>query len=80
MVTVTLVSTEEHPAPPDGALLIPYVVPFAILMLGLGVAGRGPSLFLRGGARRASSVLAAVAGGAIAFAAVELSALASRLP
>ena len=80
MVTVTLVSTEEHPAPPDGALLIPYVVPFAILMLGLGVAGRGPSLFLGGGGRRAGSVLAAVAGGAIAFAAVELSALASRLP
>lgn len=80
MVTVMLVSTEEHAAPPDGALLIPYVVPLAILMLGFGVAGRGPSLFLRGGGRRASGVLAAVTGGALAFAAIELSALASRLP
>ena len=71
MVTVTLVSTEEHPTPPDGALLIPYIVPFAVLLLGLGIAGRGPSLFLRGGGRRASSVLAAVAGGAIVFAAIE---------
>ncbi|MBN9165987.1 MAG: hypothetical protein BGO98_11670 [Myxococcales bacterium 68-20] len=80
MVTVTLVSTEEHPAPPDGALLIPYVVPFAVLLLGLGVAGRGRSLFLRGGGHRAGSLLAALAGGAIVFAALELSALASRLP
>ncbi|MBX3210355.1 MAG: hypothetical protein KF764_35310 [Labilithrix sp.] len=80
MVTVTLVSTEEHPAPPDGALLIPYVIPFAVFTLGLGVAGRGPSLFLRGGARRAASALAALAGGAIVFAAIEISALASRLP
>lgn len=80
MVTVTLVSTEEHPGPPDGALLIPYVVPFAVLCLGLGVAGRGPSLFLRGGARRLTSALAAIAGGAIVFAALEMSSLASRIP
>jgi hypothetical protein len=80
MVTVTLVSTEEHPTPPDGALLIPYVVPLGILLLGLGIAGRGPSQFLRGGARRAVSVISGLAGGAIAFAAIEISALASRLP
>jgi hypothetical protein len=79
MVTVTLVSTDEHPAPPDGALLIPYVVPLAIFLLGVGVAGRGPSLFLRRGARRLGSVVASLAGGAIAFAAIEVSALASRL-
>ncbi|MBX3198520.1 MAG: hypothetical protein KF894_10340 [Labilithrix sp.] len=80
MVTVTLVSTEEHPSPPDGALLIPYVVPFAVLCLGLGVAGRGPPLFLRGGVRRLTSALAAIAGGALVFAAIEMSSLASRLP
>ncbi|MBX3264954.1 MAG: hypothetical protein KF782_35105 [Labilithrix sp.] len=80
MVTVTLVSTEEHPSPPDGALLIPYVLPFAVLGLGLGVAGRGPSLFLRGGARRVASALAAIAGGALVFAAIEMSSLAARLP
>ena len=80
MVTVTLVSTEEHPTPPDGALLIPYVGPLAILLLGLGVAGRGPWLFLEGGARRAGAAFAGLCGGELVFTAVELSALASRLP
>ena len=80
MVTVTLVSTEENPIPPDGALLIPYVVPAAVFFLGLGIAGRGPSLFLAGGARRIGAVVAAMAGGALVFAAIEISALAARLP
>ena len=35
MITVTLVATDEHPTPPDGALLIPYVVPLGLLLLGL---------------------------------------------
>lgn len=80
MVTVTLVSSEEHPAPPDGALLIPYLVPFAILLLGIGVGGRGPVLFRKGGPQRAASVLAAAIGGGLVFAAIELSSLAARLP
>lgn len=80
MVTVTLVSTDEHPGPPDGALLIPYVVPLAVLLLGLGVAGRGRPLFLQGGARRFLAVLAGLFGGAIVFAAIEISAIAARLP
>lgn len=80
MVTVTLVATEEQPTAPDGALLMPYVVPAALALLGLAVARRAPPLFLDGGARRGLSVLAAALGGALAFAAVELSALASRLP
>ncbi len=80
MVTVTLVSTEEHPTPPDGALVIPYLVPAAVLLLGLGIAGRGPSLFLRGGARRLGSAAAALFGGALVFAAVEISKLAAHLP
>jgi hypothetical protein len=78
MVTVTLVSTEEHPAPPDGALLIPYVVPASLVLLGLGVARRGVGLFLDGGGRRAATVLVAAVGGALVFAGIELSALASR--
>jgi hypothetical protein len=81
MVTVTLVATEENPTPPDGALVIPYVVPMACALLGLGVARHGAVLFLDGGAtRRALSVVLAALGGALAFAAVETSTLAAWLP
>ena len=80
MVTVTLVSSEEHPTPPDGALLIPYVVPLAIVLLGFGLAARGPRLFLQGGSRRAIAAIAGLAGGALVFVALETSTLASRLP
>jgi len=80
MVTVTLVSTDEQPSPPDGALLIPYVVPLAVFLLGLGIAGRGPSLFLRGGGRRVIAAFAGLVGGAIVFVAIEISVLAARLP
>ncbi len=80
MVTVALVSTEEHPGPADGALVVPYVIPFALMMLGLGVAGRARPLFLRGGASRVTALVAGIAGGAIVFVALEISALASRLP
>lgn len=80
MVTVTLVSTDEHPAPPDGALLIPYVVPLGLALLGLGVVGRGPPLFLAGGSRRIGALVAALFGGAIVFVAIEISALAARIP
>jgi hypothetical protein len=79
MVTVTLVSTEEQPGPADGALIIPYVVPFAVLALAGGTAARGPALFLGGGARRARAIFAALAGGALAFAALEISTFAARL-
>jgi hypothetical protein len=73
MVTVTLVSTDEVPQPPDGARLIPYLVPAAILLLGLGTMGRGVRPFFRGGARRALSFVFGVLGGAIAYAALALS-------
>jgi hypothetical protein len=80
MVTVTLVATDEHPAPPDGALLIPYVVPFALLALGLAAAGRAIAIFLRGGAGRVATPFVAAAGGALLFAGIELSRLATLLP
>jgi len=76
MVTVTLIATEEHPPPPDGALLIPYLVPLALLLLGLGTVGRGALAFLDGGAaRRAFAVALGALGGVFVFAAIELSAL-----
>lgn len=80
MVTVTLVATDENPGHADGALLIPYLIPLALVALGAGIAGRSLSLFLAGGASRAAAVATALIGGALAFWGVELSALAARLP
>jgi hypothetical protein len=80
MVTVTLVATEEHPTPPDGALLIPYVVPLALFLLGTGVLRRGAHAFLAGGLRRVAGAFAGAASGVLLFAATELSALAALLP
>ena len=74
MVTVTLVATDEHPSPPDGALLVPYLVPASLLALALGLGGRGIALFRRGGlGRRLLSPAVAAIGGAMAFGALELS-------
>jgi len=80
MVTVTLISTEEHPTPPDGALLMPWVIPAALVLLGLGMAGKGLPLFLQGGARRVLTLVVALIGGALIFGGIELSAFASRIP
>lgn len=76
MVTVTLVATDDNPMPPDGALAIPYVVPFALLLLGIGIARRGVHRFYEGGSRRALIVVFAMLGAVFAFGAIELSALA----
>jgi hypothetical protein len=74
MVTVTLASTGENPTPPDGALLVPYLLPAALLMLGLGIVARAARLFaLGGGARRGASVPVAAIAGAILFIAFEAS-------
>jgi hypothetical protein len=74
MVTVTLASTGENPTPPDGALLVPYLFPAAVLMFAIGVEGRAARLFSAGyGARRFSSIPLAVLAGAIAFFAFEAS-------
>ena len=74
MVTVTLASTGENPTPPDGALLVPYLFPAAVLMFAIGVEGRAARLFSAGhGARRFSSIPLAALAGAIAFFAFEAS-------
>lgn len=79
MVTVALVATEEG-APADGALLVPYLLPTAVALLGLGVAHRARFLFRDGGvgARVLAPVVSAL-GGAAVFAALEFSSAASRL-
>ncbi|MBX3225788.1 MAG: hypothetical protein KIT84_30575 [Labilithrix sp.] len=74
VVTVTLVSLEEAPSPADGGRLIPYVVPLAVLLFGLGVTSRGIEPFLDGGARRALSFGLGLLGGAIVYAGMALSA------
>ncbi|MDB5219416.1 MAG: hypothetical protein JWO86_7343 [Myxococcaceae bacterium] len=77
MVTVTLASTGENPTPPDGALLVPYLFPAAVLMVAIGVNGRAARLFAVGhGARRVAFVPLAAIAGAIAFFAFEASRLA----
>ena len=74
MVTVTLASTGENPTPPDGALLVPYLFPAALLMVAIGVEGRAARLFAAShGARRLASVPLAAVAGAIAFLAFEAS-------
>jgi hypothetical protein len=72
MVTVTLASTGENPTPPDGALLVPYLFPAALLLLALGLVLRAARSFAwsRGGRRALALPLAALAG-AIAYAAAD---------
>jgi hypothetical protein len=67
MITVALVATEEHAAPADGARLVPYTVPVAIVLVGLGLASRAPRLWLRGGSRRALALAASAGGAIVAF-------------
>jgi hypothetical protein len=74
MVTVTLASTGENTAPPDGVLLVPYLFPAATVLLALGVYTRGARAFTRGrGAARAGALPLAAIAGLLAFAAFETS-------
>lgn len=76
MVTVTLSASEESETPPDGALLVPYLLPAAVLLLALGVTGRAAwTLAHASTGRRVLAALSAAAAGSLAFAAVELSRL-----
>jgi hypothetical protein len=77
MVTVTLASTGENPTPPDGVLLVPYLLPAALVLLALGVYARASRMFARShGARRIGSFPLAALAGALAFVAFEASRLA----
>jgi hypothetical protein len=68
MVTVTLASTGENAEPPDGALLVPYLAPLALLLLGFGVGGRAAALFARHGIpKKIAAVPVAAIAGAICF-------------
>ncbi len=74
MVTVTLASTGESPTPPDGVLLVPYLVPASLLLFAAGLYERSIRVFARReGARRGAALPLAALAGALAFAAVETS-------
>lgn len=80
MVTVTLASTGENPMPPDGVLLLPYLVPLSLAALALGIGGRGRQLMLDEAiGKRIAGVPVAALAGAIAFLAFEVSRLSSLL-
>ncbi len=73
MVTVTLASTDENGVPPDGAILVPYLLSVALVLASLGVALRASSAFTHlYGIRRAKSIILALASGILAFAALEV--------
>lgn len=74
MVTVALVATDENPSPADGARLIPYSLPFALVLLGLGVSTRGQEPFYDGGAKRLWPLVAGLGGGLLVYAGIALSA------
>lgn len=77
MVTVTLASSGEEAAPPDGVLLVPYLFPAATLLFALGLFVRSARLFAHAvGMRRAGAIPIAVIAGALAFIAFETSRLA----
>jgi hypothetical protein len=74
MVTVTLASTGDNPTPPDGVLLVPYLAPAGLLLLALGMGARaGRRLAHASGAGRVLAVPLALAAGALAFVALEVS-------
>jgi hypothetical protein len=73
MVTVTLGSTGEG-VPPDGGLLVPYLLPAAVLLVSLGIVGRAGRRFAAGyGAGKALVLPYAAIAGAVGYLAFELS-------
>ncbi|MBX3189233.1 MAG: protein kinase [Labilithrix sp.] len=73
MVTVTLASSGENPTPPDGARLVPYLLPLSVLLLAFGFVGQSSRLFAQGTVpRRVASLPLAMIGGALAFLAYEV--------
>ena len=74
MVTVTLGSTGENSVPPDGGLLVPYLLPATVLLLSLGLVGRaGRHFAVAYGARKALTLPLSAIAGAIGYLAFEVS-------
>lgn len=74
MVTVALGSTGENSVPPDGGLLVPYLLPATVLLFSLGLVGlAGRRFAVAYGARKALSIPIATIAGAVGYLAFELS-------
>ena len=74
MVTVALGSSGENSVPPDGGLLVPYLLPASVLVLSLGLVGRAGRRFAVGqGARKALTLPFAMIAGAVGYLAFEVS-------
>ena len=76
MVTVTLASSGEAGAPPDGLLLLPYVAPLALIGIALGINGRAMILFRGSIPRKAAGIPLTLIAAVVAFLAYETSFLA----
>ncbi len=73
MVTVTLGSTGEN-VPPDGGLLVPYLLPASVLLLAVGLVRRAGRRFaVAEGARKVLFVPFAAIAGAVGYVAFEVS-------
>ncbi len=74
MVTVVLAASPSNPVPPDGARLIPYMVPLALLISGLATALRAVPLGLSHGLGvLLASLMVGAVGGALTFVALQTS-------
>jgi hypothetical protein len=74
MITVTLGSTGENSVPPDGGLLVPYLLPLAVLLVSLGIVGRAGRRFaVAYGARKALVLPIAAIAGVVGYVAFEVS-------
>jgi hypothetical protein len=74
MITVTLGSTGENSVPPDGGLLVPYLLPLAIVLVALGIVGRAGRRFAMAyGARKLVTLPIATIAGVVGYVAFELS-------
>lgn len=81
MLTVALAATEENPLPPDGALVVPFLIPAALAFMALAAFLAARLRFRReGAAPKGRAVLFAALAGALSFAALELSPLAALVP
>jgi hypothetical protein len=81
MVTATLASSAENPTPADGVLVVPYLTPATLFLLAFGLVARGARILTRrSGAQRFGGVPLAILAALLAFAAFEISALATLVP
>lgn len=74
MVTVALASNDESGMPPDGVLLVPYILPLAVFLFALALGARAVRLMEREPlVKRIGGIPLAAVAGVLAFVAFEMS-------